>query len=45
VAAVAAVMTAIVPAGLLIATEAVPLREVESAWNKDTGGSRLVLTP
>jgi NADPH:quinone reductase-like Zn-dependent oxidoreductase len=44
VTAVVAVMKAIVPAKLAIATEAVPLRRIESAWSKDPGGNRLVFT-
>ena len=44
VACVGALMQAVVPAGLSVATETVPLSEVAAAWNRETGNRRLVFT-
>jgi NADPH:quinone reductase-like Zn-dependent oxidoreductase len=40
--AISAVLQAVVPGKLKIQTEVVPLANVEHAWNKSTGSSRLV---
>lgn len=40
--AISGVMQAVVPGKLQIETEAVPLKDVEENWNKDSGGSRVV---
>ena len=42
VGAIDGVMQAVVPAGLKIKTEIVPLAKVEETWNKDSGRSRIV---
>ncbi len=42
IAAISGVLQAVVPAKLKIQTEVVPLANVENAWNKNTGNSRLV---
>lgn len=44
IACMGALMEAVVPAGLTIATETAPLRDVAAAWNRGTGGNRLVFT-
>lgn len=45
VAAVGEVLKAVIPAGLRIETEILPLASVEAGWTRDTGDRRLVLTP
>jgi NADPH:quinone reductase-like Zn-dependent oxidoreductase len=42
ISAVSGVLQAVVPGKLKIQTEVVPLANVEDAWNKNTGNSRLV---
>jgi NADPH:quinone reductase-like Zn-dependent oxidoreductase len=44
IACVGALMEAVVPAGLAVATETAPLRDVAAAWNRKTGNNRLVFT-
>ncbi len=44
IACVGALMQAVVPAGLAIATETAPLRDVAAAWTRNTGANRLVFT-
>ncbi len=44
IACVGALMQAVVPAGLTIATETAPLRDVAAAWNRKMGANRLVFT-
>lgn len=43
-ACVGALMQAVVPAGLAIATETAPLNDVAAAWTRNTGSKRLVFT-
>jgi hypothetical protein len=42
VGAISGVLEAVVPGKLKIQIEVVPLADVEDAWNKNTGNSRLV---
>jgi hypothetical protein len=42
VGAISGVLQAVVPGKLKIKTQAVPLANVEDAWNKDSGNSRVV---
>ncbi len=44
VAAIGAMMKVVVPAQLAIATETLPLADVETGWTRDTGDRRLVFT-
>jgi NADPH:quinone reductase-like Zn-dependent oxidoreductase len=44
IACVGALMQAVVPAGLTVATETAPLRDVAAAWTRNTGANRLVFT-
>lgn len=44
IACMGALMQAVVPAGLMIATETAPLSDVATAWNRKTGANRLVFT-
>jgi NADPH:quinone reductase-like Zn-dependent oxidoreductase len=44
IACAAALMQAVVPARLTVATETAPLGDVAAAWNRKTGGNRLVFT-